>query len=75
MRRPFLFALALALAVLPASVRAQRKRLTREERFVASKPAVGDALPQLTVYTPDGKPFKMAELRGHYAVLVFGCLT
>jgi hypothetical protein len=43
--------------------------------WVKSKPAVGDALPDCTVYTPDGKEVKTSGLRGHYTVLAFGCLT
>ena len=37
-----------------------------EEDFVKEKPAVGDALPDLTVYSPDGKEVKTSSLRGHY---------
>jgi cytochrome oxidase Cu insertion factor (SCO1/SenC/PrrC family) len=46
-----------------------------EEDFAKQKPAVGDTLPDLTVYSPDGKEVKTADLRGHYTVLTFGCLT
>lgn len=75
MRRLFLCLIALAFAASPAEAWAQRRNRNRDENFMASKPAVGDALPDVTVYTPDGKPFKTAELRGRYTVLVFGCLT
>ncbi len=76
MHRTLFFAMAFVLAAwVPADARAQRKRASRDENFVESKPAVGDALPEVTVYTPDGEPFKTAQLRGRYAVLVFGCLT
>jgi cytochrome oxidase Cu insertion factor (SCO1/SenC/PrrC family) len=47
----------------------------REEDFLKAKPAVGDSLPDLTVYSPDGKEVKTWSLRGHYTVLTFGCLT
>ena len=46
-----------------------------EEDFVKEKPTVGDALPDVTVYGPDGKEVKTSDLRGHHTVLVFGCLT
>ena len=36
---------------------------------------VGQRLPDITVYDADGKPFRMADLKGQYSVIVFGCLT
>lgn len=74
MRCASLVALALTLAAFPAAVGAQRNQ-DKEEDFVKAKPAVGDPLAELTVYTPDGQPFKTSDLRGHYTVLTFGCLT
>lgn len=35
----------------------------------------GDALPDLTGYDSNGKEFRLRGLKGHYTVLVFGCLT
>lgn len=58
----------------PASAQNKKEKKSDEE-FVTEKPAVGDELPNLTVYSPDGKEFKTADLRGHYTVLTFGCLT
>ena len=46
-----------------------------DPEWVKSKPAVGDGLPEFTVWTPDGKEVKTSSLRGHYTVLAFGCLT
>lgn len=66
--------LLLALAAAPALGQPPKDR-QREEDFLRGKPAVGDPLPDLTVYTPDGKEFKTSSLRGHYTVLTFGCLT
>jgi cytochrome oxidase Cu insertion factor (SCO1/SenC/PrrC family) len=63
----------LALAAQPPSVTAQAKR--SEKDFLEEKPAVGDPLPDLTVYAPDGKEVKTSSLRGHFVVLTFGCLT
>jgi cytochrome oxidase Cu insertion factor (SCO1/SenC/PrrC family) len=63
--------LALALAA-PAAAQGKKER---EEDFVKARPAVGDPLPDVTVYSPDGKEFSTASLRGHYTVLTFGCLT
>jgi cytochrome oxidase Cu insertion factor (SCO1/SenC/PrrC family) len=38
-------------------------------------PAPGSLLPDVVVYDEDGREFSLTELRGEYAVLVFGCLT
>jgi len=35
----------------------------------------GARLPDVAAYDAAGKEFKLRSLRGHYAVLVFGCLT
>jgi hypothetical protein len=73
MRTFVLTGLALALAVPPAF--GQPRREQKEEDFLKGKPAIGDVIPGLTVYTPDGREVKTADLRGHYTVLTFGCLT
>ena len=73
MRNPFLLAMSL-LACMSAEVWAQRNP-KKEAEFLTTRPVVGDALPELAVYTPDGKEFKTADLRGNYTVLTFGCLT
>ena len=71
----FLGSAAVALvAALAAPVAAQKEKRSDEE-FVQDRPTIGDPLPDLTVYSPDGKEFKTSELRGHYTVLTFGCLT
>ena len=69
--------LAVAIAALPATAVAQGQKSQKksEEDFVKAKPAIGDVLPDLTVYSPDGKEVKTSSLRGHYVVLTFGCLT
>jgi len=72
MRVLMLSGLALALSV-PAS--AQSKKEQRDEDFLKAKPAVGDVIPDVNVFTPDGKEVKTSSLRGHYTVLTFGCLT
>ena len=58
----------------PGSALAQQPKKS-EEDFVKEKPAVGDTLPDLTVYSPDGKEVKLSSLRGQHVVLTFGCLT
>jgi cytochrome oxidase Cu insertion factor (SCO1/SenC/PrrC family) len=68
------FVLALAAAALPAAALAQPPKKS-EADFVKEKPAVGEKLPDLTVYSPDGKAVKLSSLRGGHVVLTFGCLT
>jgi hypothetical protein len=47
-----------------------------KERFEAAAPAIGEMVPDLSVYTAKGEkvPFRDLVL-GHYSVVVFGCLT
>ena len=74
MRFVSLLVIAMAFVAWPADIQAQRMQ-EREEEFLKSKPLVDDPLPDVTVYSPDGMEFKTADLRGHYTVLTFGCLT
>ncbi len=74
MRLASVIVLALVFVVSPPDIQAQRMQ-EREEDFLKADPLVGDLLPKVTVYSPDGMPFKTADLRGHYTVLTFGCLT
>lgn len=66
---------AMIAAVFPAAALGQKEKGKNEEDFIKEKPAVGDMLPDLTVYTPDGREVKTSQLRGQYVVLTFGCLT
>lgn len=61
------------IAGISSTATAQREK--KDEEFLKEKPLVGEMLPDLTVYSPDGKEVKTSELRGHYTVLTFGCLT
>ena len=65
--------IGLTLVLLPAAASAQGKK--DEAAFAREKPAVGDRLPDLTVFAPDGKEVKLSSLRGSHVVLTFGCLT
>jgi cytochrome oxidase Cu insertion factor (SCO1/SenC/PrrC family) len=66
--------LSLSIAGLVAgSVFAQAGR--EDPEWVQQSPKVGEAFPDLTVYTTDGKEFKTSSLRGQYTVVAFGCLT
>lgn len=67
---------SLVLVAISSPVHAQRKKLkVSEEEFFKEAPVVGDELPEVTVYSPTGTEFKTSDLRGHYTVLTFGCLT
>ena len=71
---PRFLLLGLAAALLPGLASAQPARKD-EAAFGKEKPAIGDPLPDLTVYSPDGKEVKLSSLRGSHVVLTFGCLT
>jgi hypothetical protein len=76
MKRSSLFALGLLLVLVPEGVQAQQEGNKKsEEEFVLESPSVGDPLPSVTVYAPDGNEVRTSDLRGHYTVLKFGCLT
>ena len=55
--------------------RQRNPRRAADRKFEKSKPAVGDRLPTVSVYDPDGNKFETDSLRGSYTVLTFGCLT
>ena len=74
MRLVFASVLAFLNALYPAWAASQWRKPSEEE-FVLEKPAVGDAFPSLTAYDLQGKEVNTSSLRGHYAVLTFGCLT
>ncbi len=46
-----------------------------DAQFGREAPKIGDPLPNLTAYDANGNEFKLSSLKGHYSVLVFGCLT
>ncbi len=50
-----------------------RNRLN--EAFAASGLGVGDPLPAIRCFDGKGEPFNLGNLRGHYSVVIFGCLT
>ena len=47
-----------------------------DQRFEEAAPAIGEPMPDLTVYDAEGEALRLRELlRDHYTVLVLGCLT
>jgi hypothetical protein len=75
MRLISLLTVAAVLALMPTLAIGQQRMQEREQEFLRSKPRIDDPLPDVSIYAADGGPFKMADLRGHYTVLTFGCLT
>ena len=71
----FVFVLALLPSTAISQPKEKKEGKLKGEDFAKAKPAVGDPLPDLTVYSPDGKEVKTSILKGHYTVLTFGCLT
>jgi hypothetical protein len=69
-----LLALCVAVAGHAAETQGQ-KNPEKEEEFLKTRPLVGDPLPDVMVYRADGQPLRTSDLRGHYSVLTFGCLT
>ena len=68
--------LLMSLALAYAQFRggdSPRNRL--RERFAASELRVGDPLPAIECFDGKGAPFNLGNLKGRYAVVVFGCLT
>lgn len=43
--------------------------------FDRNAPQVGQPLPDIDLLDASGNKFNLSALRGHYTVLVFGCLT
>lgn len=61
--------------LLTSSAFAQRGSGGMQNRFEDNSPAIGQRLPDVTVYDEDGEPFAVRDLKGQYSVIVFGCLT
>ncbi len=47
-----------------------------DQRFEEAAPAIGEPMPDLTVYDAGGAERQLGQLlQGHYTVIVLGCLT
>ncbi len=64
--------LSLASILLLACANSSHAQL---ERGRSELPKVGTTLSEITIYDDCGDEFSTKALRGHYSVLVFGCLT
>jgi hypothetical protein len=60
---------------VPATPAGETPRQQLIQTFEQRSPAVGSPLPELSLLDANGAKFPMSALRGHYSVLVFGCLT
>ncbi len=54
---------------------AQPGGMQADPRGGSQQSLVGNPMPDLSVYDASGNPFSLADLKGSYTVLVFGCLT
>ena len=68
---PLLLVLLVAVACRDLDAQARRRGRRNEHRL----PEVGAPLPDVVVFDEHGNEFSTRRLRGHYSVLVFGCLT
>jgi len=64
-----------AASVLPAFAQSKDQGRRMPQMLEVDDPNVGDSLPDVTVYADTGDKFSLADLKGQYTVLVFGCLT
>ncbi len=72
----FISMCCVAAVISLCTVDAEAQRMQQKEKqFLKESPLIGEPLPDVTVYSLDGEPFTTANLRGHYTVLTFGCLT
>ena len=55
--------------------KAESPRERVDNDFDRSAPKIGELLPDVAAYHADGNTFPLRSLKGHYSVLVFGCLT
>jgi cytochrome oxidase Cu insertion factor (SCO1/SenC/PrrC family) len=72
--KSLILGIALLVATVPNLALAQQRK-REEAAFVKQRPAVGEVLPDVTVYDVNGQEVKTSSLRGQYVVLTFGCLT
>lgn len=72
LRLPIVTTSILVLA-LAASASAQRPGRRPSAFDQATK--VGEMIPDVSGFDASGKPLNLRDLKGHYTVLVFGCLT
>ncbi len=63
------------LSVLAGNALAQPERGGGVGPGRSNLPQAGSILPEITVFDDQGNKFSSKSLRGHYSVLVFGCLT
>jgi len=70
--------------ILAVNAHAQEERFQRSggpfgrdgaDQLIRAGLEIGTPLPDLTAYDANGQPFKLSQLKGHYSVIVFGCLT
>jgi len=76
--RLFVVAGLFAMAFVQPAVSSQQDKTEfykGVEAFEKGWPTIGDHLPELPLYKPDGTKVTPSSLRGHHTVLTVGCLT
>lgn len=74
MSRLAFFAVLLGIAAVTAEPAAAQRQKS-DKAFERQSPGIGEPMPDVTAYDAEGRPFRLRDLKGHYTVLVFGCLT
>ena len=75
-RTSWVLGLLVALGLAGSAEAQVNPREQGTRRFGDTAPAVGESLPDLTVYDARGKELQLGQLlHGHYTVIVLGCLT
>ena len=67
------FTVAALVAGIVGTAQAQNRGMPNMLR--EGSPQIGDALPDISIYTDDGTPIQTHQLDGKFKVIVFGCLT
>jgi hypothetical protein len=76
MRTVHLLAVTIGLLFsLPSQHVCAQRLQAREKEFLTTKPRISEPLPDVVIHSLDGSPFRTGDLKGHYTVLTFGCLT
>ena len=78
--RPFLlvallFGLAGSSFGQPPAQKGSSAKQEVDRGFDRVAPAIGQPLGDISAYDAEGKQIRLSSLKGHYTVLVFGCLT
>jgi cytochrome oxidase Cu insertion factor (SCO1/SenC/PrrC family) len=69
------FGVMFSFNALTARQSEQNRPGRQQSWFDESGLKIGDPFPEVSLFDAAGKPFNTKSLKGHYTVLVNGCLT